>query len=350
MALFALPLGAALLLRAPAAATAAAERRVAAMGTTFQVVVRLPRREQALVQAGVAIDEVRRVEDLLTTWRAGSPLSRVNEASPGEEVPTGVELASVLSEVFDWSGRTGHAFDPTVAPLVRAWDLRGQGRLASPEEIAAARAAVGVDRFSIEPGRGVVVRRDPHAGIEEGAWGKGYALDRAGARLREAGVADALLDLGGQVLALGKDAGGTSWEVLIAHPRRRQQPVARIALPGGMSLATSGNSERRLVVGGRMIGHLLDPRTGLPASDFGSVCVVSPSGLVADVLSTAFFVLGPTDGLALSAALRAEGIANEVLFLVDRGAGLEARASKGFQSLIRSTDANAVGGLSETVP
>ena len=236
MALFALPLGAALLLRAPAAATAAAERRVAAMGTTFQVVVRLPRREQALVQAGVAIDEVRRVEDLLTTWRAGSPLSRVNEASPGEEVPTGVELASVLSEVFDWSGRTGHAFDPTVAPLVRAWDLRGAG----PSGFAGRdRGGPGSDRrrsLSIEPARGIVVRRDPHAGIEEGAWGKGYALDRAAARLRGSGVTDALLDLGGQVVGPGNGhrrgvLGGAHRAPAPAPAARRAHRAARRDVP-----------------------------------------------------------------------------------------------------------------------
>jgi thiamine biosynthesis lipoprotein len=352
MEIFAAPVGVALLLAvatapaAPAAPAAeAGERRVLAMGTTLDVTVRLPERERALAAAEAAIAEVRRIEDLLTTWREGGPLSRVNGSAPREEVRIDTELSALLSAVFDWSARTRQAFDPTVLPLVRVWDLRGKGRIASEAEIAAARGSTGADRFRLDPARGTVVRLDPRAGIDEGAWGKGYALDRAATRLREAGVANALLDLGGQILAMGVDAGGAAWTVSIAHPRQRRRPVVRVALPPGASLSTSGDSERSLLVGNRAIGHLLDPRTGAPAPDFGSVSVVSPSALLADILSTAFFVLGPEDGLQLSAALRREGVANEVLFLIDRGARLQARASEGFDALVLSADPDTVVGL-----
>ena len=101
---------------------------------------------------------------------------------------------------------------------------------------------------------------------------------------------------------------------------------------------------------GRRIGHILDPRTGEPAAVFGSATVVAPSALVADILSTAFFVLGPEKGLALSAALRKEGVENEVLFLVVRGAGLEALSSPGIASLLLSTDPRAVAGLTPQQP
>jgi thiamine biosynthesis lipoprotein len=323
----------------------ASERRVLVMGTTLDVAVRLRERERALAAAEAAIAEVRRIEELLTTWREGGPLARVNASALGKEVRIDAELATVLSTVFGWSARTQHAFDPTVLPLVRAWDLRGMGRIASEAEIAAARAAMGSDRFQLDSARGTIIRLDPLAGIDEGAWGKGYALDRAATRLREAGVADALLDLGGQVLAIGADAGGAAWTVSIAHPRDRQRPVVRLALPPGASLSTSGNSERSRRVGSRLIGHLLDPRTGAPATDFGSVSVVSPSALTADVLSTAFFVLGPEAGLQVSAVLRREGVPNEVLFLVDRGPQFQARTSDGFDALVLAADPDTVVGL-----
>jgi thiamine biosynthesis lipoprotein ApbE len=181
------------------------------------------------------------------------------------------------------------------------------------------------------------------AGIDSGSWA-GYALDRAAERLRAAAIENALLDLGGQALALGRDAGGKAWTIAIAHPRERERPVVTIAISEA-SASTSGNSERSRSVGGRRIGHLLDPRTGEPAKDFGSATVVASSAFLADVLSSALFVLGPERGLALSTALRREGVAHEVLYLVDRGAWLEAVASPGFADFIVTVDPGTVRGI-----
>jgi thiamine biosynthesis lipoprotein len=336
-----LVLSAMLLQETAAAASPAAspvERRVVAMGTTFDVLVRMADRSRGLAAIESAIEEIGRLEERLSTWRGDGPLLRLSRAAPGEEIPLDAETFAVVSEVFRWAERTGRAFDPTVLPLVHAWDLRGQGRVASPEEIDVALAAMGAGRFRLDADHKTIARLDARAGIDEGAWGKGYALDRAAARLKAAGVVDAWLDLGGEVLALGKGSDAGPWTVPIAHPRDRRRPAALLALPNGLALSTSGDSERSRRVGGRTIGHLLDPRTGSPAPDFGSVCVVADSGFVADVLSTAFFVLGPRDGLALSERLRAEGIPNEALFLVDKNGALEAPHSPGMSRFLLSTD------------
>jgi FAD:protein FMN transferase len=334
----------------PAPPSDFAERRVFVMGTTFDVTVRLPGRARALAATERAIAEVSRVEELLTTWREGGPLWRVNAAPAGEDVRLDPELGAVLDAVFEWSGRTRRAFDPTVLPLVRVWDIRGQGRIPPAAELEAARASTGTGHFRLDHSRATIARLDPRAGIDEGAWGKGYALDRAAERLHEAGAENALLDLGGQVLALGVEADGRPWTVAIAHPRERQRPVVRLAVPSGHSLSTSGDSERSLRVGTRSVGHLLDPRTGAPSPDFGSVSVLSPSALLADILSTAYFVLGPDDGLELSAVLRRQGVINEVLFLLDRGGKLQARVSPGFELLVLSVDPGVAAGLSSPSP
>lgn len=342
---------AAVLLAGPASATLpgeAATRRVLVMGTTLDVTVCLARREEALAAAQKAIEEVSRLEDLLTTWRKGGPLDRINRAPAGEPVSIDAELFGLLRAVFEWSARTRGAFDPTVLPLARAWDLRGAGRIASPAEIAAARGATGTGRFRLDPAGRAVARLDSRAGIDEGAWGKGYALDRAAESLRRAGVESALLDLGGEVLAVGRAPEGAAWTVSVAHPRQRRRPVLRLALPAGFAVSTSGDSERRRRVGGRAVGHLLDPRTGSPAPDFGSASVVSPSAFVADVLSTAFFVLGPEQGLELAAQLRRGGVRNEALFLVAGDTGLRARCSPGWSDLVLSADTDSVAGLPVT--
>jgi thiamine biosynthesis lipoprotein len=294
------------------------------MGTVLAVSVAGPDRAAALAASEKAVREIGRVEERLTTWRTGGPLDRVNRARPGEGVTLDPEIVALLSAVFGWSERTEDAFDPTVLPLVRAWDLRGGGRVPDAGTLARARAATGCNRFRLDAATGEVRRLSSGAGIDEGAWGKGYALDRAVEALHRSGVDDAMLDLGGQVSVLGRAA------VAIADPRARDRTAGSLVLADA-SVSTSGNSERRRVVDGRPIGHLLDPRTGYPAPDFGSATVVAPSGLTADILSTAFFVLGPEKGLALSESLRRRGFENMALFLVVTEGQLKVVASPGLQ-------------------
>jgi thiamine biosynthesis lipoprotein len=294
------------------------------MGTSLEISVEGADRAAALDASERAVREIEAAEQKLTTWRPGGPVERVNAARPGEAVPVGAEVAALLAAVLDWSERTERAFDPTVLPLVRAWDLRGRGRFPDAAAVARALAATGGGHFRIDAARGEVRRLSPEAGFDEGAWGKGYALDRAAGALRRTGARRALIDLGGQVLAVGRAAVG------VADPRDRERMAASLAV-ADESVSTSGNSERGLTVGGRRIGHLLDPRTGRPAPDFGSVTVLAPSGLVADILSTAFFVLGPERGLELSGMLRRRGFENRALFLVVAGDRLVPRASPELQ-------------------
>jgi thiamine biosynthesis lipoprotein len=309
----------------PAAAGAArVERRLASMGTVLAVSVAGADRAAALAASETAVREIGRVEDRITTWRPGGPLDRLNGAKPEEAVALGPEVAALLGAVFDWSEATAGAFDPTVLPLVRAWDLRGGGRVPDAETLGRALAATGRKQFRLDAATGRARRLSAAAGIDEGAWGKGYALDSAVSALRRAGVRDAILDLGGQVSAIGR-AG-----VAVADPRERGRAVLLLVI-ADESVSTSGNSERGKVVEGRRIGHLLDPRTGYPAPDFGSATVVAPSGLTADILSTAFFVLGPEAGLALSESLRRQGFENRALFLVVEGGRVKTIASPGFQ-------------------
>jgi thiamine biosynthesis lipoprotein len=305
-------------------------RHLAAMGTALSLTVSAPTRDAALRASEAGVREIERIEALLSTWREDTPLARLDAAAPGVATPVSPELFALLKRVFEWEEATRGAFDPTVLPLVRAWGLRSGGRIPPAAELTRARAATGRDLFKFEESSFRVTRRDAAAGIDEGAWGKGWALDKAAAAMREAGASSFVLDLGGQVLAEGEGAA-----VAFAHPRDRAHMVATLHLKDA-SASTSGNSERGVAVNGRRIGHLLDPRTGEPARDFGSVTVVAKDGLTADVLSTAFFVLGPEQGLALSERLRAEGVAHETLFFFEGegGQALRVSMSPGMNSLI----------------
>jgi thiamine biosynthesis lipoprotein len=307
------------------------ERRLALMGTSLELSVGHDDRRSALLASEAAVRALERTEARLSTWRDDSELARLNRAEPGKRVPLSPELAEELGRARELSSATGGAFDPAIGALVEAWGLRTGGRLPGPEELEAARVPGGLGALvlGVDPGGAHWARRTvPTLRIEEGGFGKGAGLDRAIAALHGAGARSAVLDLGGQVALFGgPEAFG------IADPHDRQRAVLTVRVDGG-SFATSGNSERAVEVDGVRIGHLLDPRTGRPAPDFGSVTVFAPDAITADALSTGAFVLGPRRALEL--ADRLPGV--EVLVLDARGERLRALATAGLRGRLETND------------
>ncbi len=272
------------------------DRRVGAMGTGLTLEVEARTRAEALAASEAAVRAIGAVEARLSTWRDDSELARLNCAPVGEIVAVSPALRADLELCDRWWRATAGAFDPNVGALVEAWDLRGAGRIPTADQLASARAAGDFAQgFALEPGG--CVRRRERARLEEGGFGKGVGLDAALDALRARGVTSAVLDLGGQVALLG----GSRLRWSVAHPQRREQAVLAWDFERG-SIATSGNSERARVVDGRRIGHLLDPRSGEPAPDLGSVSVWAERAADADVLSTALFVMGPRKACEFAAA------------------------------------------------
>jgi thiamine biosynthesis lipoprotein len=288
------------------------------MGTWLTATVTAPNRSTATAAAEAALRAVEAVEDRMSTWRADSELKVLNDAPPGRWVGLSSELARDLGEALGWARQTGGWFNPGVAALVRAWDLRGAGTLPSEGELADALADSRLDAFEL---RGVAARRLAAGfGIEEGGFGKGVAL-RAAAAAALAEDADCVrLDFGGQLHAAGECR---QTEVGIADPGDRSRTIATLATWTG-SVATSGNAERGIVVDGVRLGHLLNPHTGRPAPDFGSVSVLAADPVAADCLSTALFAMGPRLGARWSESY--EGI--EVVYVIDRGEKVEILSSE----------------------
>lgn len=281
------------------------ERRVHVMGT-FLSVRAWGDRHSAAGAVEQAVREVERMDALLSTWRPGTGLDRLNRAPAGEPVQLPQALFDLLSEVQGWSRATGGAFDPGVGPLVDAWGVRSGGRTPEPAEVRAALEAVRAG-VTLDPVGRTGARNHPGSWLDSGAFGKGAGLRDAAVPLRQSILCGAVLDFGGQLLVLGGPR-----PVGVAHPLRREEPVASLAVADA-SVATSGPSERP--------GHLLDPRTGHPAPWEGSVTVVAEDPLVADILSTALHVLGPAEGMRWAEGRMDVG----VLFLEETPHGLRAR-------------------------
>jgi thiamine biosynthesis lipoprotein len=304
------------------------ERRTAVMGTSLEVRLAAADRMEGLRASEAALRAIEAVERRLSTWAEHSELARLNACAPDIPQPLSPALAADLAAAAHWWRATGGAFDPAVGSLVAAWNLRGGGRVPAPRALRAARDAAGFDGLLLEADTATILR--PGLSIEEGGFGKGVGLDAALSVLGETGARDVLLDLGGQ-LALRAWRAPTT--IALADPRERSRVCLELTLRSG-SVATSGNSERGRATSSGAVGHVLDPRTGRPAPDFGSLSVVAPDATAADCLSTGLFVLGPDAALAFARAH--EGI--DVIVLEPTAAGLRARASAGLRERLRPTD------------
>jgi thiamine biosynthesis lipoprotein len=206
------------------------------------------------------------------------------------------EVARVLDAALEvWHDSEG-AFDVTVEPLVRAWGfLGGPRRVPSQAELDSAFTRVGAQRLDFDPGARSLRFGRRGMKIDLGGIAKGYAVDVAAARLAELGVRDALVDLSGNMAALGRPAHAGPWRIGIRDPHDRMPYLARLAFHSGEAISTSGKYEQFVAADGKTYGHIMDPRTGRPADGLIAVTVCAPSAMLADAWSTALFVLGPVE-------------------------------------------------------
>ena len=261
-----------------------------AMACRFEVT--LPASDPGgIAAARSALDEIERLEAQLTVYQESSEVSSINRRAGEAAVEVEPSLFNLLSLAEKLHRETDGAFDLTLGPLIRCWGFfQREGRIPGPEELEAARRRVGMSNLMVNAADRTVRFLRPGVEINLGAIGKGHALDQVCANLRRRKVSNALLSGGSSsIVAIGGDDQG--WAVGIRHPRKRDSRVATLRLRDS-ALATSGAGEQYFVSESRRYGHILDPRSGVPARGIAGVTVVATSGAVADALSTAFFVGG----------------------------------------------------------
>lgn len=264
-----------------------------AMAAEHEIVVDHDDAAAARTAVDAAIADVRRIEAKFSRYRDDSVTSAIARAAGGAPLPIDEETASLLDYADTCHALSGGAFDVTCGVLRRAWDFRRRPpRLPTRAEIDALRGLIGWP--SVERGRRTV--RLPLAGMELdfGGVGKEYAADRAAGVLAAHGIRHALVNLGGDLRAIGTQAGGSPWRIGIRHPRPSPGAPAAVASIGlaDSALATSGDYERFFEIDGVRYSHLLDARTGWPARHWRSVSVVAPLAIVAGSCATIAMLLG----------------------------------------------------------
>lgn len=272
------------------------------MGTRFEIYVSGdgdPVRLRAAAEE--ALDEVERLDRQLSMYRADSDLSDLNRRGSDEWVRLEPRLFSLLQHASGLSRATSGAFDPCVTPLLAAWGFLGaSGRWAADEDVRAALDLAGPDRLLLDESRMAARFDRPGVRVDLGAIGKGYALDQAAGFLREEGISSALIHGGtSTVAAVGSSPDGRPWTVAIADPAQPDQVVGEVRLEDGQTLSVSAVHGKAFTgPDGRLCGHVLDPRTGMPVSGSRLGAVTGPSATESDALSTALLVLGE-EGLHL---------------------------------------------------
>lgn len=290
----------ALLLLLTACGGKSAQQQFFAMDTVMSITAYGDEAEEA-VPAAVA--KVNALEALLSRTRADSEVSALNAAAPGT-VPISGDTARVLSLAVEWSEKTGGAFDVTVAPVSAAWGFGGgeEHRVPAREELEELLTLVDSGALTVSGNTAALEKAGME--IDLGGIAKGYASGQAEQVLRERGVESALLDLGHNITVIGGKPDGSAWRVAVQDPRDSSGAVGVLSLRD-TSAVTSGGYQRYFEQDGVVYHHIIDPRTGYPAdSGLLSATVVCADAGLADLLSTATFVLGEKDALAL---WRAEG-------------------------------------------
>lgn len=326
-------LGLAPLLAGCSAGGPALELHGSTMGTTWSVKLAGIDESQLPALRGEVQQLLDRTVGQMSTWEPDSDLSRFNRAEAGTWQVLPPELFVVIEYALELARDTGGAYDPTVGPLVNLWGFGPDGAVAEPPgaaAIAAARARVGWQRIELDPARRAMLQPGGLY-VDLSSIGEGVGIDRIAEHLDRRGVANYLVEIGGELRARGRRPDGQPWRVAIERPEAGTHAVERVIELHDRAVSTSGSYRQFFDSDGRRYSHIVDPRTGRPVTHaLASVSVLDESSMRADALDTVLAVLGPDEGMAWA---RARGVA--ALFFVHAGDGLEARETPAFAAAIR---------------
>ena len=269
--------------------------------------------ESASAALDAAEETLRTLDAKLDRHDETSTVSALNRDGTVEDA----ELAQLTDIAQTIGALSGGAFDPTVAPVMDAWDFTGDApRVPSDEELSALLAHVGLEKLSVD---GNTIALSDGAQLDLGGIAKGYAADLLRAQLEKEGVTSATLDLGGDVFVMGRKTDGSDWRIAVKDPADTESYLGVVSAADKF-IVTSGVYERYFEENGVRYHHILDPKTGCPAeSGLVSVTVLCENGAWADALSTACFVLGPDGALALRDDLADQGTDFELILATDDG-------------------------------
>jgi thiamine biosynthesis lipoprotein len=272
------------------------------MGTLVKITAVARNESIAQAAATAGFSEIRRLEDLLSTWIPTSELSRVNASAGVAPVSVSPETMVVVQGAIRVAEMTDGGFNIAIGPAVDAWNVIEGGPIPAEFQLEALRPMVDLQAVHADVKKQTIFLGKAGMRIDVGGIGKGYAADQAVMAMKKAGASAGVVALSGDIKTFGQLPGGRKFPVGIQHPRKEGEVVAFIDLENE-AISTAGDYERYFERDGVRYHHILDPKTLQPARRCQSVTVIAREGMVADGLDTGIFVMGVELGMRLVEAL-----------------------------------------------
>ena len=252
--------------------------------------------EQAII---AAIEEVVRIEELISSWRPSSQTSQINKLAGVQTVKVDYELFQLIERSQKIAELTNGYFDISFASIDKLWQFNGQEmQMPHPKILEESVRLINYLDIHLNQEDTTVFLKQKGMKIGFGAIGKGYAADRAKHVMLSYDIENGVVNAGGDILAWGKKSDGSSWNIGIADPNHKSEIVSSLQIED-QAVVTSGDYERFVLINGERFGHIINPKTGIPVQGVLSVTIVSQTAELADALATAVFVLGEKDGMDL---------------------------------------------------
>ncbi|WP_298156540.1 FAD:protein FMN transferase [Flavobacterium sp.] len=268
------------------------------MGNNFTLTV--VAKDEPVAKSGInlAIAEIRRIEQLLTTFRDDSQTALINENAGLRPVIVDDEVFGLIERSIAISGITQGAFDITYGSIDKSlWNFdKTMDKLPSPEEAQKMVHLIDYRNIILDKENSTVFLKEKGMRIGFGGIGKGYAAEMAKDKLRRAGFQSGIINASGDLTAWGAQPDGSPWGIGIANPEHPEKPFSYLSI-SEKAVATSGNYEKYVMIGGRKYSHTIDPKTGLPITGIKSVTVIAGNAEFADAMATPIAVMGIHAGL-----------------------------------------------------
>ena len=269
------------------------------MGSNFDITVVANDKAQAQAYIDTAVDEIYRIEKLISSWKPTSQTSEINRNAGIKPVKVDAELFNLIKRSKAISQLTDGAFDISFAAIEKLFSFDGQETTwPSKSLIKSSVEKIGYQNIILDEDAQTVFLKEKGMRIGFGAIGKGYAADKAKALLQSKGVEAGIINASGDMNAWGTQPDGSAWKIAITNPMDKSKNYGLFDL-NRQAVVTSGNYEKFILVDGERYAHIIDPRTGMPTKGILSVTVFAPKAELADALATSIFVMGDDVGINL---------------------------------------------------
>lgn len=267
------------------------------MGSRFDITVVAKNSKEGNHFIDLAVEEISRIEKLISSWDPNSQTSLINRNAGIAPVKVDDELFYLIDRAIGISKLTDGAFDVSYASMDKIWKFDGSmKKFPSEDEVTGSIKAVGFEKIILDSEQKTIFLTTKGMKIGFGAIGKGYAADRAKSLLISKGVSAGIINASGDMNTWGNQANGQPWKVAITNPMDKNKVFALLPI-SNKAVVTSGNYEKFVMFNNKRYSHIIDPRKGYPASGIISVTVFAPKAELADALATSVFVMGVEIGL-----------------------------------------------------